>query len=478
LTPEAKNIIRVESVGSLKINNQHVDCVGEQGRIDNHIMSNLMRLEEFHIILEPEEFLLHDGEVESSSDHVKLPKACPASKSFCETASGTYIWEMPKSHCDLELVTHFNPRRENNLLIDETSKILVNMTTKALFPNCGQREIYHTSYQDIYVVKGRNMITGVRRMHPADVRTDAMIASISAYVMFQAEEKIDLVAASWRHQICRDRFQHKADEPQQLNAELFGLRRGDIYYTFKCPKKTASILEADRCFQDIPITGSEKAFVDPITRLLKIHSPELPCSKRLPMKVKAQNQWIEISPHLRRVNPPEERFPTSELEDQHVDMGHSGIYTPQELEDWEVIVNFPNYRQALMTEITLGSCTFTGGCGMSSETVGVPSYDLQRLVNEGIQELSPWKQVETWIYANGSLLAALVLLLTALQWGLYLILVATAMVKEGPSSAIAVAGLICCSAPQTYGRVQRRQARLRKRETEELYPLQQPSAPL
>ena len=110
----------------------------------------------------------------------------------------------------------------------------------------------------------------------------------------------------------------------------------------------------------------------------------------------------------------------------------------------------------------------------------IPTYDLNQLIHQGIKDLDPWERLNEWILQKGSYLAALVLMLTAIQWGLNLILLATALIREGPAQALAIAGMICCSGPQTYGRVQRRHARQQQREAEEqrvLFPLQQPVVP-
>ena len=54
------------------------------------------------------------------------------------------------------------------------------------------------------------------------------------------------------------------------------------------------------------------------------------------------------------------------------------------------------------------------------------------LLQKTIKQIDIWDQVNAWILQHGAYLAALVLLLTALQWGLNIILLATALVREGP----------------------------------------------
>lgn len=481
LSPNSNNIIRTISKGKLSYGSQHVECVGESGRIDGNILPAVLTLDEYHIEVRQESFLLRNNEMESQSEHVKLPRTCTPTQAFCETQTGTYLWTPPSPQCDFEIVTTFNPRQEGSLLIDEISKVLINATERVSFPACGNREIFRTTYDQIYVMKGGEAIPGVRHLDPADVQMDAMVSSIASYTMFEAEKKIYAMTSSWQHSVCREKYTQEVDSPKRVAPGLFSLRRGDVLYTFKCPQQTAEILEADRCYTDIPLAGPEKLFVDPVSRTTKTHSAIIPCSKRLPMKVKTTTGWIELAPHIRRTTPPRESFPADDVIEEHEDLSQAGVYTRAELADWEALLAFPAYRDALVGEISLGSCRYNKDCSYPAiATAGSPAYDLRKLVDEEVADLNPLGSVREWIITHGAMLSALVLVLTALQWSMYVVLIVTALIREGPSQALAIAGIIFCSAPQTYGRVQRRRARLAQREAEEqrlMFPLQQPTAP-
>ena len=208
------------------------------------------------------------------------------------------------------------------------------------------------------------------------------------------------------------------------------MRRGDLIYTFVCPTKTARIREATECFNDIPIESDPPIFVDPVSRTAKLHSAAVPCSKRMPMMIQTENQWVELSPHLRRATAPANTFPMDETNVEHEDVTHSGIYTAAELEEWNLITQYPSYQKALVNEIALGSCSVTGRCGYqsSSSTPGIQPYDLNQLLQKSIDSLDIWEQVDRWIMAKGAYLAALVLLLTMAQWLLNIILLSMALI--------------------------------------------------
>ena len=483
LAPDAVNVIAVEVTGKILRQNQAVSCQGEPGRIEGSIMPSILTLVEYHVTIQPEHYLINKVQVESLSDHVRLPANCASSQTYCETSSGTYIWTLPGPKCNLELVSAFQPRQEGSLLVDEKNKILINITDRALLPACGSREIHHTEFSHIVVLKGGDPIPGVNRVDPNDVRTDIFTASISAYTTFQLENRIGQISSSWRHQVCRNRWAQKPNEPQRLSPALWGMRRGDLIYTFNCPSKTANLLEADTCYVDIPIVADQPTWVDPISRLAKSHSAVTPCSKRLPLMVHTSTGWVEISPHIRRATAPTSSFPDDGPATQHEDVSQAGIYTANELEDWSLIVQYPDYEQAMVNEISLGSCSVTGKCGYQpgASAPGVRPYDLEQLINKSIKSLDIWQKIDQWILQHGSYLAALVLVLTLSSWLLKIILLATALIKEGPAQAIAMASLLCCSGPQNYGRLQRRRARQQQqREAEDqrlLFNLQPATAP-
>ena len=312
LSPDTTNVIRVETTGKIVLKEQAVACQGEPGRIEGNIMPSILELDEYHVSVMEESYLLHEGQVESLSDHLRLPANCLSTQTYCETSRGTYVWSLPGPRCNLELVSKFEPRQEGSLLIDEQNKILINVTRRAVMPACGLREIYHTELDGILVLKGADPILGVPNIDPGDIRTDTFVTSVSAYVMYSAENKIALISSSWRHQICRDRWSHRSNEPQRIAPDLWGMRRGDILYTFSCPVKTADISEADKCYDDIPIVSDPPLYVDPVSRLVRPFSAVVPCSKRLPMMIKTTVGWVELSPHLRRATPPRESFPVED----------------------------------------------------------------------------------------------------------------------------------------------------------------------
>ena len=481
LRPDSVNVVKVETTGKILRQDQAVSCQGEPGRIEGSIMPSILILTEYHISISPEHYLIHEGQIESLSDHLRLPSNCAATQTYCETAGGTYIWTMPSSRCNLELISQFQPRQEGSLLIDEHSKVLVNLTQPAVMPACGPREFHHTEFSHVVALRGGDPIPGVKKVDPNDVRTDIFVSAVSAYTTYRLENKIAQIAASWRHQVCKQRWSQRSNEPQRLAPDLWGMRRGDILHTFRCVIKAAEISEEENCFHDIPIKSDPPVFVDPVSRIAKAHSATVPCSKRMPMMVRTKTQWVEISPHLRRATPPSSTFPDDEPGVEHEDVSHTGVYTAAELEDWSAITSFPSYETALVNEIALGSCSVTGKCSYRTSTAnsGIPAYDLRRMLQKSIKSLDLWEKLNQWILAHGAYLAALVLILTAVSWALNLTLMAMALIREGPAQALAVASVLCCSGPQNYGRIQRRRIRQQQRETDErlLYPLQPANAP-
>ena len=76
--------------------NGKVWCQGQQIKIGDTVIDDVLVLSQYRITLEKEEFLTHSQpqglrQVEALNDHVKLPKKCTADRHGCKTSSWTYI---------------------------------------------------------------------------------------------------------------------------------------------------------------------------------------------------------------------------------------------------------------------------------------------------------------------------------------------------------------------------------------------------
>ena len=473
---DTTNIIPVQTRGELKIQDGSVSCTGEDGRIGVNVVKGLMENLEFHVTVTTESFTINGHTVNSDSDHIEMPRTCPSTSGACETGSGTFIWEIPVQACDLELVQHVNPQNMGEgIWLDEQNKLILNVTRKTYLHGCGQRDMYETTYEDVILVRGTTTPPGTRPVSPQDVKLDLQITSMAAYTSWRSETLHYEILRSWRHNSCRQDWRQEPGVPRQLEGNLYGLQRGGVIYTFQCQVKEAEIRESERCYADVPLATTPPTFMDPITRLMKTHSPAIKCNRQFPLKLKAGHQWIEILPHVRRAIPPLEKFPVvTENQENHEDMSHAGVYTNAETEAWEELLSFPSYHQALLNELTLGTCVGNQQCGIEIPSSIAPAYDLANLIKQ-MEEETLWGRINRWLLQNGALLSFIAILLIAGSWTINFIVLATALLREGPAHCIAVFVQLFCTGHTAYHRTARRRrryaAKTSTREEEEEVPL-------
>ena len=90
--------------------------------------------------------------------------------------------------------------------------------------------------------------------------------------------------------------------------------------------------------------------------------------------------WISINPHIRPAATPN-RYKTSLRKFHHEEAGTGGIYTEQEMEAWNQLMVFPEFRRELQNEMVIGVCKTSLDSQM---TENGQMYDLDKLIPRGI----------------------------------------------------------------------------------------------
>ena len=210
--------------------------------------------------------------------------------------------------------------------------------------------------------------------------------------------------------------------------------------------------------------------MDPITRMRTQHATQLPCSKKFPITLQvANNTWVAITPALVPVAAPEQvSLGQGDDDINHIDMTVSGPYTEAEQREWEQILEYPAYHQALLKSVTIGSCLETDSC-----TAGVGDsitrYDLTGLARI-YEEANILSRIDAAIRKYGDYMAALVLVIMVVRVMVHITVMVMAYLQGGPAMALAIILTTCCGASETLQKMKRRRQR-----TEEL-PLQTPKA--
>ena len=176
------------------------------------------------------------------------------------------------------------------------------------------------------------------------------------------------------------------------------------------------------------------------------------------MKVLSEDGWVTVSNTVKpAVAPTEMKLHKRKI--GHESMKTGGIYRTEAINQFEDIIEYGNFHQAIIETLGYGICRKDGPCTQNTlgsiGTSGAPVYDLKKLA-EGIEEeMNLFKEMDKWITRNGGYLALIVIIGWTIQ-----ILIAGGMVmmtamKDGVAAAMAASYAICCFLPNQVNKVRR-----------------------
>ncbi len=156
LVPERTNIFPVQTIGSLILSEEAITCTGQQLRINNLVISDILEISEFHVKITQVNLIIKDEKVEVDSDHLALP--CKTNEETCLTGTGTYIWSQEPTSCQLERVREFQPVRSGSVFLDHQAKIVLNATDRVYLPACRNQEILATNLDGVFLIKNIDQV--------------------------------------------------------------------------------------------------------------------------------------------------------------------------------------------------------------------------------------------------------------------------------------------------------------------------------
>ena len=457
--PDQPVLTSTVALGDLREEDDSVVCSGETYHDGVTTHTNVVILKYYEIRVDTRRFLVSNGKVEVQEDHIRLP--CHSQDGGCLVGHHTYVWTVQEEHCPLSYIKHLTAPAwtMDTFIVDHQEKLLINTTgSSTTYPGC-TITVIPTEYPDIFISTSAAAV-GLKPVSARDVQTSVHSAIRLSYLSYSLESKIARQSDAMTTRICQhDRL---AVEDQLIKTENgeFGRVRGDVVYLFTCVNRTSTILEAQKCFTDIPIS---EGYVDPETRVFKTHSSQIPCHKRFPMVVKSNEGWIEILPELKPITAPRVyQHRTTELQSE--DYKNSGLYTTNELEEFQHLLTFPDYRKALLTEVTLGNCVANKQCSSISTNSGITPYNFNQLIPKLAEQFDFLSSLDAFIRQNGDYLAFSVIVLVAFKLTVNVIILIITWMRAGPSGALAFITHLCCTQRVTADKIVRRRMRIRREE--------------
>ena len=441
-----------------------VSCEGEKVRIGEELLANIIDLQQVKISLLAEEFVIEGNRLESLTTHSKLPMTCSQHDTGCQTGEGTYIWDPPLSSCQMKSVQTVHLTVEGNLHVDHEHKLIFEIDGQIPSPfGCPEgAQVLATNWPDLYLTKSDQFDP----IPPSAIDLSLYSDTRDDFLEYNVERKLKGVGDSLKSQLCETRYQDTGENGILKVGERFGIRAGDAFLTFDCPARAGTVAEPDgRCYNRIRL--AEGLFVDPRTRIARKHAVTVECSDHFPQYVKTvTGQWITISDKIQLIAPPQtkELLPSMSL-GAHESFAVPGLYTHEELLDWEALVSWGSFHEATVQAFSRGVCRHESGpCGRGTAGTGVKAYDLSRLINPATFSLSIMERLNNWVQANVGYLCLMALIVYSIQWGIAIVMAIHSVFNNGLGSALASLYIMCCSTPHLIARTQRQNKRRRLQE--------------
>ena len=458
-----ETIISDEDVGILKLNNGKVECQGQQQKIDNTMVADVLELSQTRIIVKQIKIKFEKGKTEVIEDHLILPTNCGMSKKSCQADGKVYIWDPPRAQCSLRytkaLVLKQIPGTE--YLVDEDEQLTLLKQMPISSPdNCPLKEIFRTEYSDLFLSPVVDGELSFHKIQDSELNIINHINARAAYAFYLSEKEIQRGATSVSSAICNLQYRMEQNTYLHLGNTTFLTKRGDLLYMLKCQSKVSPIRASSTCYQDIPIQIEEgnEAFVDITSKILKLHSGTRPCSDNLPVIVKSIESWVALDHHIRRVATPNQ-FEHDPGNLKFYNFNAGGIYTKLELDNWRTLQTENDFHKSIIHTVSHGFCTNKEICSMDDQ---VPNFQLSNLLpTSPTMEMNPFVTLHKYLENCSLYLSVAVLIIETLRFGSFIIMLLITMMTEGVQGIIALLFLTCCS---QINRIQRNSTKIRTRE--------------
>ena len=440
-----ENIFHVSEKGVLHEDNNKIWCEGEALKINSNIIEGVLKMVQYRTIIEEEEYRVDKKQVEALNAHIRLPSSCTVKSGGC-IAQKTYLWEPPSNRCPLVKINTGKFTDEQGWLIEHRAKLLFKITDTSQSPTgCPNGDIYHTEYEDLYLTKepgfphiGQSLEIGL------------YVKQSSDYVLYETERMTNAVAKSTSKNLCQQIYTRSKEEVIPMQNGKFGRRSGDILYTFNCVQKTGKLQNSKKCYDRIPLQN--QVYVDPITRIGTRHATSRECNSLFPEAVLTTEGWVAL-PELRPIKEPNQ-FVNSKGNVTHEDMSRGGLYTNQELEEWEQFISYGTFKSSLLSSISTGACVHRDIC-KTGGNMGLPSYNIDRLIEEAQENMNIFAKIDNMIRTNGAYLSLIVILVWISRAALWVALIFNTVIREGKNVAVALLYATCCGTLYKTGRIKK-----------------------
>lgn len=440
-----QNYFSIINHGMFTTESDNVRCNGVTFTYEQELFQDAIQIQIMQVELTSERYRILDNVIETTSDHLTLP--CNPSSESCVTAMGTYIWTVPRTECPFQAIRTL-PMKQilGTHLINEENQILVNQTS--LVPTSCNGRIYGTNFKDLYLTIDKLDIPPIRSM---DLNIETFELAKLSYLTYKIEERMIQQSNDFNTFICTQ----SAEQTNKLvrwENEKYLFRKADIIYHISCETKTSTIRELEYCTTNIPIED-RNGYVDPTNQAFVNHSSKTLCNSHYPLVIKSLNGWVKLDPNAIPVAAPANGHLRTMGDFQLDEVNSRGLYTATELENWNRLIAFPAYKQALLARFSVGNCVGSGLCAENHPQENLPRYDIENLVRSASSNLNLLTYINDFIVTNAAYISAAALVLISIKTLINLCIIMMTLYRAGPAAVIVILGRIFCSSTRHYNKM-------------------------
>lgn len=398
LEMNTENIIYSTPIGEFGTSNHNIQCEGQSIKIRGKVVDSVVELQQVKIILKTEKFRWKGSVGESQTEHIRFPPSCHIGADGCETSRRTYVWETPKETCTLEKVRDVSGQMKGNIFVDEKAiiRLEVGQPFTSNILGCPELELYKTQYPNLFIIRADDLMEELPTLSETGIDLEEYINARDDYLAAELEDKIRKTYEMQTTGNCERMIQHHVTRDQLIPIDgqegVFGRMRGEVLSLVHCNKRIVRPKETgDKCYVELPVTFNEKVyFLEASSRRMKRYGTEQPCNPILASQFKTrENLWITLTPKLHVVPAPQSTKLAELNITKHLDMSRGGIFTHQQLQQWELSSSFPDYHQALSRKLSARAC-IEEGCIHGHITM---AGEVRGVMENMISEWHLWERV-------------------------------------------------------------------------------------
>ncbi|CAG9769478.1 unnamed protein product [Ceutorhynchus assimilis] len=132
----------------------------------------------------------------------------------------------------------------------------------------------------------------------------------------------------------------------------------EVFYIAKCRAVVVDYRKASECYRELPVIYLNRSlYRTAITHILVEHGTKVECQPLLPVNFKLENNWIEVTPDLKRTtealeldaNDEEDKLSMPSISISPISLNR--IYSKEDMESFQKTLLYPNTRKAVTNQV-------------------------------------------------------------------------------------------------------------------------------